>query len=82
MRHQDHPERDVELLQKAGRKERTGYYTHSLLRVVGAVAEAVGGGGKELQLAKITVHAPGRPAPKDPGDRDHQRGAQDEADRR
>ena len=48
MRHQDHPEWNIESLQDSRRKQGTGHDSHRLLGIIAAVSEAVGGRGEEL----------------------------------
>ena len=52
----DDPVRNVERCYQTARSQRGGDDAHALLRVVGAVAQAVSRRGKELQAAKPAVH--------------------------
>ena len=56
----------VGLAHKAGGVERTGDDAHGFLRVVAAMAEAVGGGGEQLQLAEQSVDGLRRLVPQNP----------------
>src|SRR5207302_212541 len=57
-RRKDHPEGDVEFRSEvAGREEQDRDDPHRLLGVVGAVADAVGGGRDELAAPEEAVHA-------------------------
>ena len=81
MRGHDHPERDVERGPQMPRgEEQHGDDAHRLLGVVGAVPQAVGGGGDELRPPEDPVHAARRRATERPHGGEHEREADREPD--
>ncbi len=83
MRREHHPERHVELgAQVAGAEEQHRDDPHRLLRVVGAVPQAVGGGRQELAATEDLVDPAGRLALEDVDHQHHHREADDQPDQR
>ena len=66
----------------SARHQRARDDAHRLLRVVGAVHQAVGRGGDQLQPAEPAIDARGRRVAEDPVDRRHHDQPDDEADER
>ena len=78
----DDPDRQVVRCRDTRGDQQQPDDAHGFLRVVAAVADAVGRRGGQLQRAEIPVDATRRGPEAQPGDRDHDQGAERHAEQR
>src|SRR2546422_43394 len=85
---QDYPQKNVRqtaigaISQDAAGGQPRGGYVPSFLRIIAAMAQREGGGGKQLTFPKDLVYPAGRGAMKNPVNRRHQTKPQNRSDQR